>query len=37
MGEPNSDNGEYVCEVCDAAFESADARAKHLHDMGLLN
>jgi len=27
---------EYVCEVCDAAFESAHARKRHIYDMGLM-
>jgi len=30
-------DGEYVCEVCDNSFTSAEARNDHLAEIGLLN
>lgn len=37
MTDDNGTDSEYVCNVCDTAFESARARKRHLYDEGLLH
>lgn len=36
MTDDISTDGDYICTVCDTAFESARARKRHLYSEGLL-